>query len=105
MRDVWPLLINDGVHEAQTRELLDLLSEIYGDEFALGVAERATEIAVSNSDSQTRVIYAFQALGWDVPQYVRDNHQELLRTGREPTTSGQRLLAKRVRRWYEKWSR
>lgn len=103
MRDVWPLLLNDGRREAQTREFLDMLSELYDDEFAERVARRTAEIAIAEGDTQARVIYAFQALGWEIPPYIQRNDDERRRTGREPRTSGQRLMAKRLDKWHEKW--
>ena len=102
MRDIWPLLINDGKHEARTREFLDFLSILYGDEFAAEIARKVCEIAVERGDRQARVIYAYWALGWPVPPFVEEPHRERERTGREPR--GRREMAQRLRPWFEKWS-
>ena len=104
MRDVWPLMINDGRREAQTREFLDLLSVLYGDEFAVEIAHKICQIAEREGDRQARVIYAFQALGWKPPRYIEEHDRERRRTGREPRTSGQRQMARRLTPWFEKWA-
>jgi hypothetical protein len=105
MRDMWPLLINDGRREAQTREFLDFLSILYGDEFAAEIARKTCEIAVGEGDTQARVYYAYRALGWKPPDYVEAHDRERRRTGREPSTSGQRQMARRLKPWFEKWAR
>jgi hypothetical protein len=102
---MWPLLINDGRREAQTREFLDFLSILYGDDFTAVIARKTCEIALAEGDTQARVIYAYRALGWQPPNYVAEHHRERQHTGREPASSGQRQMARRLKPWFDKWTK
>ena len=104
MREKWPLLLNDGQHEAQAREFLEFLSLIYGDDFAVEAANKACRAAIDDGDNQGRVVHVYQALRWPLPNYVAEHDRERRRIGREPASSGQRQMAKRLKPWFKKWA-
>ena len=51
-----------------------------------------------------RVFRIYDAANIRKPPYVEEHERAYQRTGREASSSAKRLMAKRLKPWYERWS-
>jgi hypothetical protein len=100
----WSLVSSNEMHEAQSKEFLDLLASLYGRDFAEDVARKAVAQAMAEGDSIVRIFRIYDAARIPKPDYVRQHETHFRTTGREAGTSGRRQMASRLKPWYERWS-